>query len=317
MPPRMSRRAIVPWPINLQGPNTHPDCCNLGSLDPNEPASLRLDIGSMAHPDSSAGRAGTVGPSTAKRWLAPSFVGLLMAALLTGCSSGGAPRSGSSATSQAPKTSTTVAVTPPGSAPPSSTTAAPPMPELAALSPLNGPAGTQVTLSGSAFGSTPGRVTFTPTSGGPGLSAHIVRWADDNIVVVMPAGVPPGPARPDVWNSAGVEAGPAGIGSWPEFTVTEPSPPETTGLSPSSAPTGGRFTIVGTNLGSASGGAVTFCEFCGTGAAINEVASVISWSSSEIVGIVPALQCGTAEVWVTIGTWRGQAGTMNIANCGP
>ncbi len=160
-------------------------------------------------------------------------------------------------------------------------------------------------------------MTFTPVSGGSGLSADIVRWSDDTIVVVVPAGLPSGPARPDVWDSAGVEAGPAGIGSWPEFTVTAPGPPEVTGLSPASAPTGGHFTIVGTNLGSASGGAVTFCEFCGTGAAIDAVASVISWSGTEIVGSVPALQCGTAEVWVRVGTWSGLAGTMNISNCGP
>ena len=291
--------------------------CNLRPSDPNESAVLPPDVGSTADPGSSAGRACSVGPSTARRWLALSVVGLLMAALLTGCSSGGAPRSGSSAASQAPKTSTTVTVTPPHSAPASSTTAAPAMPELAALSPLSGPAGTQVTLTGSAFGSTPGRVTFTPNSGGPGLPASIVSWADHTIVVVVPAGVPPGPARPDVWDSARVEAGPAGIGSWPEFTVTTPSPPEAARLSPASAPTGGRFTIVGTNLGSASGGAVTFCEFCGTGAAIDEVATVISWSGTEIIGTVPALQCGTAEVWVRVGTWRGLAGTMNIANCGP
>ncbi|MGC8472493.1 MAG: IPT/TIG domain-containing protein [Acidimicrobiales bacterium] len=260
--------------------------------------------------------------------LALAVVGLLMAASLSSCSGGTAPRHRSSATSRAPTTSTSVTSrsTTTSSVPPSSTTTLPPttttttavpaMPVLAALSPLAGPAGTRVTMTGSDFGTTPGHVTFTPESGAPALSAEIVTWSEDAIVVVVPAGLPSGLARPDVWDSAGVEAGPAGTRSWPLFTVTAPGAPGISGLSPQSAPTGARFTIVGTNLGSASNGAVTFCEFCGTGAAINAAAPVISWSGTQIVGTVPALQCGTAEVWVRVGTWNDEAGAMNITNCG-
>jgi len=251
-----------------------------------------------------------------RRVVALASICFLIAALLSSCGGGTSQHNQSSATSQAPATSIPATSKSTVTLPPSSVTTVATEPQLASLSPVSGPVGTRVTLSGSNFGSSPGRVTFMAVSGTPVFNAQIVSWSENSIVAVVPTGLPTGLAIPDVWNSAGVEAGPAGIGSWPEFTVTAQGTPTISGLSPQSAPVGARFTITGTNLGSASNGAVTFCEFCGTGSAIYAVAPVISWSTTLIVGTVPALQCGTAEVWVRVGTWNGEVGTMNIASCG-
>ena len=194
---------------------------------------------------------------------------------------------------------------------------APPSPALASLAPASGPPGTTVTLEGSGFGTSPGRVTFTPVSGGQGLAATILHWSDTTIVCTVPSGLPAGPADPNVWSAAGLEAGPASDAAWPEFDVTSPpgQTPTITGLSPASAHMGAQFTITGTNLGNAPGGTVRFCDFCN--ATPGSDARVTSWTPTEIVGIVPGgLQCGGATVWVTVGGWRGRAGHIWMI-CGP
>ena len=194
---------------------------------------------------------------------------------------------------------------------------APPSPGLASLAPASGPPGTTVTLKGSGFGTSPGRVTFTPQSGGRGLATTILHWSGTTIVCTVPSGLPAGPARPDVWTAAGLRAGPASVAAWPEFDVTSPpgQTPTISGLSPASAHTGAQFTITGRDLGSAAGGTVRFCDFCN--ATPGSDARVTSWTPTAIVGIVPGgLQCGGATVWVTVGGWRGQAGHMWIT-CGP
>ena len=170
-------------------------------------------------------------------------------------------------------------------------------PELSSLSPTQGPAGTVVTLSGSDFGLSPGRVTFTANSGhagAPALAAAIRRWAPDAIEVVVPADLPPGPASPSIWTAAGLEAGPASNAAWPQFFVTAPAP-VVTGFSPSFVSAGATLTITGRNFG-ATPGHVTFCQFCGTKAEIDATGTIASWSATQVEVEMPGMQNGGAEV---------------------
>ncbi|MCL4544048.1 MAG: IPT/TIG domain-containing protein [Chloroflexi bacterium] len=196
---------------------------------------------------------------------------------------------------------------------------APALPELASLTPSSGPTGTTVTLKGSGFGTSPGRVTFTPQSGGRGLTAPIVHWSDTAIVCTVPRGLLAGTnAIPNVWSAAGLMAGPASNSAWPIFSVTSGpgSTPTITALDPKSAHSGARFTVTGSNLGSAAEGTVVFCDFCHIPQSRRN-AAITSWTQTKIVGTVPGdLQCGGAQVWVTVGSWRGLAGRMWIT-CGP
>lgn len=61
-------------------------------------------------------------------------------------------------------------------------------PDITALQPARGPAGTAITVSGARFGAAPGAVTVR------GVTAAITSWSDTRIVAVVPAALSPGAA---------------------------------------------------------------------------------------------------------------------------
>lgn len=105
---------------------------------------------------------------------------------------------------------------------------------ISAVSPVAGPAGTPITITGAGFGSTQGSSNITVG----GVTAAISAWNDPQIQAQIPNGSGPGPQS--VLVSVG---GAAGVGA--TFTVT----PMITGLSPISGYPNTFVTISGTNFG--------------------------------------------------------------------
>lgn len=132
-----------------------------------------------------------------------------------------------------------------------------------ALNPVKGQVGTQVTITGSGFGTTQGTVTFNGTT-----ATTINSWVDSKIVCSVPAGATTG--------NVVVTAG--GVGSKGVlFTVTA----SITNLNPASGIVGSYVTINGSNFGSSRGGSTV--AFNGT-----QSTAISSWSDNTIVCIVPA-----------------------------
>ena len=161
-----------------------------------------------------------------------------------------------------------------------------PAPVIEKLSPTSGPAGTNVKIKGSNFG-TSGTVTFNGTTASPSS------WENDKIQARVPEGATTGPVVVTVGtqSSAGVT-----------FTVT--SPP--TGLiisklEPDSGPTGTEIKIKGLNFGE-NAGTVTF----------NGVsASPIAWNDKKIRVNVPATAT-TGPVVVTAGGETSNGVTFTV-----
>ncbi len=126
--------------------------------------------------------------------------------------------------------------------------------QITAVSPVSGPIGTTVTISGLGLG-TSGAVTFN------GVSASPISWGIDTIIVPVPPGATTGPV---VVNS--------GLNSI-NFTVT----PGVSAIAPAQGVAGTSVTIIGTSFGSAQGNVL----FNGTPATIS------SWSNTSIVAVAP------------------------------
>ena len=182
-------------------------------------------------------------------------------------------------------------------------------PVLLSMRPTSGPPGTVVTFMGSNFGTVPGRVTFTPTSGRSDWVAIIRSWTPTVIQCAIPEGLPTGNAYPSLWTARGTPVGPGSDAAWPLFTVGAAAP-VVTGLSPIQAPAGTLLTITGQGFGSTPG-QVTVCQFCGTNAQISAIAPIVSWQSTRVQVKVPGLQNGGAEVYLVTASKQGvRAGTI-------
>jgi IPT/TIG domain/Bacterial Ig-like domain (group 2)/Galactose oxidase, central domain/Kelch motif len=138
-------------------------------------------------------------------------------------------------------------------------------PEIFSLSPVLGPPGTSVTISGNAFGNTQGASTVSFN----GVAATITGWSNTSVTSVVPTGATTGPVIVNV-------GGTASNG----FTFLSPGPPNISSLSPLTAPVGAPVVIDGTNFGSAQGASVV--SFNGA------IATVTSWSDTQISVIVPS-----------------------------
>jgi RHS repeat-associated protein len=133
------------------------------------------------------------------------------------------------------------------------------------LSPTSGPVGTAVTITGTNFGATQGASTVTFA----GTTATPTNWNATSITVPVPNGATTGNVVVTVDGGASNVVG---------FTVT-PSL-SITGLSPSSGMVGTLVTIAGTLFGATQGPSTI---------ALNTVsATVVSWSDTTIVAVVPA-----------------------------
>jgi hypothetical protein len=149
-------------------------------------------------------------------------------------------------------------------------------PNITGLSPNAGLIGASITISGVFFGAAQGAstVTFNGVSAGTASS-----WGATIVTVNVPGGATTG-------NVVVTVGGQASNGV--PFTVVPP--PNITNLSPSSGPVGTSVTITGTSFGATQGaGNVTFN---------GSIASVTSWSGTNITAIAPA--AGTGNVVVTV-----------------
>jgi hypothetical protein len=152
-------------------------------------------------------------------------------------------------------------------------------PTLSTVSPTSGPAGTEVTLTGSGFGATQGsgRVLLGTANAG------VVSWSDSLIVATVGLGSSSGVAQ--VWQG--------GVGSSTEtFTVTTPN---IAGISPTSGAAGTQVTISGSGFGATQGSGAVWLG--------SAYATVVSWSDAQVVAsVATGSATGVAQV-LQSGVW--------------
>lgn len=161
---------------------------------------------------------------------------------------------------------------------------------VASFTPTYGPAGTQVTISGSGFDATP--ALNTVTIGGAG--AVVSSATDSTLVVTVPLGADTGPVAVTVAGNTGTSA--------QSFTVFKP---EVTSVSPLLVDPGTPVTVTGANLDLAPGS--TSVSVGATGATIT------SLSNTQAVFTAPTGGSGH----VTVSTSYGQATSSSILTVVP
>jgi hypothetical protein len=176
----------------------------------------------------------------------------------------------------------------------SNTPAPAPQPAAAQASyvyPAGGNPGTRVTIYGRGFGSSAGQVMFN------GVAGQIVFWYDTLIGVNVPSGATSGALK--------VRSAGGGESNALQFTVNAGDPaatqPQLVYCSPAAGAVGTQVSVIGRNLGSTPG-AVSF-----NGVA----ASVVNWTSSAVVVIVPqGATTGQVKVQTGGGTSNGVGFTV-------
>jgi photosystem II stability/assembly factor-like uncharacterized protein len=161
----------------------------------------------------------------------------------------------------------------------------PPSPFISGISPSSGNVNAQVTITGSAFGSS-GSTSAVLFNGAP--AGSIVSWSDTQIIATVPSGATTGPlvVKVNGVSSNGVT-----------FTVTTPPPPSNPvidTISPLSGVVTDQVTITGSNFGSSKGTSKVW--FNGT-----EAVSIVSWSGTQIIATVP-LGATTGPIVVIVNT---------------
>jgi hypothetical protein len=151
-------------------------------------------------------------------------------------------------------------------------------PTISYTNPVNGPAGTSVTIVGTYFGSTQGSSTLTFN----GTLATPTSWSSTQIVTPVPSGATTGPV---VVTVGGV------VSNHVNFTVG--TPPTISYTNPIDGPVGTTVTIAGNYFGSTQGSSTI--TFNGT------PATPTSWSNTQIVTAVPT-GAATGPVVVTVGS---------------
>ncbi len=141
-----------------------------------------------------------------------------------------------------------------------------PPPQVNSISPTTGPAGTQVTVSGSGFQTTKGSSAILIN----GATATTSSWSDSQIVATIPGGATTGPVRVSVNN----------ISSNQDVVFTIPNP-IITAISPSNGPVGTQVTVSGVGFGATQG--TSTLKFQGIAADV-----ISSWSDTQIVATVPS-----------------------------
>lgn len=155
------------------------------------------------------------------------------------------------------------------------------VPFITSVSPVSGPIGTSVTITGANFGGTQGTstVTFNGTPTTP------TSWSATGIVAPVPTGATTG-------NVVVTVGGVASNGV--SFTVAAAGPPSITSINPTSGLAGTSVTISGTNFGTTQG--TSTVAFNGV------LATATSWSDTSM-SIVAAVPTGatSGNVVVTVG----------------
>ncbi len=146
-------------------------------------------------------------------------------------------------------------------------------PTVASITPTSGGAGTQVTISGSGFGTTQGsgRVLLGSTNG------LVVSWSDSSVVANVATGSTSGTAQ--VFQS----------GVWSNALNFSVGAPTVTSVAPTSGVAGTQITILGSGFGATQGsGSVMLGTAYG---------SVISWSDTQVLAsIASGSSSGTAQI---------------------
>jgi YD repeat-containing protein len=167
-------------------------------------------------------------------------------------------------------------------------------PAITSVSTTSGPPGIPTTITGTNFGSSQGSSTVTFN----GTAATVTSWSATSIAVTVPTGATTG-------NVVVTVSGNASNGT--TFTVT--AGPGIFSLSPTSGIVGSWVTISGVNFGSSQN--TSTISFNGTNA------SVVSWSSSSIVGVVPSgASSGSVVITVSSQPSNGAAFTITTIPSG-
>jgi RHS repeat-associated protein len=161
-------------------------------------------------------------------------------------------------------------------------------PVINTLSPPEGPIGGSITLNGSGFGASQSGNTAQFN----GATAAVSSWSNTSITATVPSNATTGPVTVTV---GGV------ISDGVTFTVTGTL--AVTGVSPGVGPVGTSVTITGTGFGTAQNGGSA--SFNGT------VASITSWSATQIVAVVPS-GTATGPVSVTVASITAYGPTYEI-----
>jgi hypothetical protein len=142
-------------------------------------------------------------------------------------------------------------------------------PSVANLSLSSGPAGTLIIITGANFGPLQGNSTVTFN----GVAAVATNWSATSVSALVPLGATSG-------NVVVTANGTTSNGV--NFTVTAniTGTPSITAVSPTSGPLGALVTMTGSNFGATQG--TSTVKFNGT------AGLVVSWSSSQIVALVPS-----------------------------
>lgn len=154
-------------------------------------------------------------------------------------------------------------------------------PSLTSINPTSGVPGTSVTLTGTGFGAVRGTGSVWL---GNKLAGSITSWSDTQIVATVDSNVASG--------NAIVQQG----GTWSNsiaFTIITPT---ISSISPTSARAGDQVTINGTNFGATQGSGTVWLGS-------KYAASIVSWSSTQIVAVVASgAVSGTVQVQQS-GVW--------------
>ncbi len=150
-------------------------------------------------------------------------------------------------------------------------------PTISYTNPVNGPAGTSVTIVGTYFGSTLGNSTLAFNS----TSATPTSWSSTQIVAPVPSGATTGPIIVTVGGVASNHV---------NFTVG--TPPTISYTNPIDGPVGTTVTVVGNYFGSTQGSSTI--TFNGT------PTTPTSWSNTQIIAAVPT-GAVTGAVVVSVG----------------
>jgi len=171
-------------------------------------------------------------------------------------------------------------------------------PVISTLSQGSGVTGTQVTLTGTGFGTMQGTSTvkFGDWMGAVSpVNAQIISWSSGSIVAVVPT------FSTGISYFQVVVSGSSSNKA--QFSVTNPL---TYSLMPSQAAVGASVTIWGTNLGSTQGAS--------TVAFGSKSAQITSWSPYSIIAVVPSGVSGNASVKVTVAGIASNTQTFAVSS---
>jgi RHS repeat-associated protein len=152
-------------------------------------------------------------------------------------------------------------------------------PVISSISPTSGTIGTQVTVTGTNFGTTQGSSTVTFNGA---AATSIASWSSTQIVATVPSGARNGPVVVTVSALASNQV---------QFTMPNPV---IGSISPASGSVGTQVIISGTGFGTSQGTSTVTIN----GTALT---SISNWSDTQIVGITPRVPFGSNPVQVTEG----------------